>query len=167
MTEYKNRVKLNLDNYKYFSIEIGSVEGKNMTEVKIPVVAAKTAAKEAVAAKTETKEVKVAKEPVKETAKAGRKPAAKSTEKKAAKETVKKAAKETETKKAEVKAVVNFQFAGKSYTTEDLVKIAKDVWKYDLGKKVADLKTVELYVKPEENQAYYVINGEVTGSFGI
>ena len=70
-------------------------------------------------------------------------------------------------KKAEVKAVVNLQFSGKSYTTEDLVTIAKDVWKYDLKKKTADFKTVELYVKPEESQVYYVINEEVTGSFGI
>ena len=50
---------------------------------------------------------------------------------------------------------------------DDLIKIAKDVWKYDLGKKVSDFKSVELYVKPEEFRAYYVINGEVTGSFAI
>ena len=66
-----------------------------------------------------------------------------------------------------MKAVVNLQFAGKSYTDDDLVKIAKDVWKYDLGNKAADFKSVELYVKPEESRAYYVINGEVTGSFAI
>ena len=28
-------------------------------------------------------------------------------------------------------------------------------------------KTVELYVKPEESSVYYVINGDVTGSFAI
>lgn len=47
------------------------------------------------------------------------------------------------------------------------MSIAKDVWRYDLKQKPADLKNIELYVKPEESVAYYVINGEVTGSFYI
>ena len=47
------------------------------------------------------------------------------------------------------------------------MKIAKDVWKYDLNQKAGDFKSVELYVKPEESVVYYVINGEVKGSFGI
>ncbi len=103
----------------------------------------------------------VKKAPAKKTA-----PAKKETAKKAApakKETVKKAP----AKKTVVKEVVNFQFSGKSYTSEDLLKICKDVWKYDLNGKEADFKSVELYVKPEENTAYYVINGDVTGSFFI
>ena len=47
------------------------------------------------------------------------------------------------------------------------MKIAKDVWQYDLNQNVDDFKSVELYVKPEENVVYYVINGEVQGNFGI
>lgn len=66
-----------------------------------------------------------------------------------------------------MKESLHLEFAGKSYTTEDLVKIAKDVWKYDLKKKVGDFKSVELYVKPEESVVYYVINGDVAGNFGI
>ena len=62
---------------------------------------------------------------------------------------------------------VTVQFSGKSYSTEDLVKIAKDIWVYDLGKDEADFKSVELYVKTEESTVYYVINGEVQGSFNI
>ena len=80
------------------------------------------------------------------------------------KETVKKAA---PAKKAAVKETLHVQFSGKTYTTEDLVKIAKDVWKYDLNKDENDFKTVELYVKPEESAVYYVINDDVKGSFGI
>ena len=57
--------------------------------------------------------------------------------------------------------------AAKAVKKETAKAIAKDVWKYDLKQKVSDLKSVELYVKPEENQAYYVINGEHTGSFFI
>ncbi len=79
-------------------------------------------------------------------------------------------AKKAPAKKAAAKAgsvKIQVEFSGKSYTTEDLVKIAKDVWKFDLKKKASDFKDVEIYVKPEENQAYYVINGEVKGNFAL
>ena len=84
------------------------------------------------------------------------------------KETKKAPAKKATTAKAAAKKEeVTVEFAGKSYSTEQLVQIAKDVWKYDLGRKATEFKTVEIYVKPEENQAYYVVNGEVTGSFAL
>lgn len=86
---------------------------------------------------------------------------------------VEKAAPKTSAKKtttrttAAVKESIAIQFAGKEYTTEQLVKIAKDVWEFDLKKEPADFKEVQLYVKPEEAKAYYVINGTETGSFEI
>ena len=120
--------------------------------------AAKATAKKA-AAKTKT----AAKATVKKTATAAKTAAKKTTE--AAKTTAKKAA--ATKKKAAVKQSISVQFAGKEYTTEKLVEIAKDVWQYDLGKDVADFKEVQLYVKPEEFKAYYVINGTETGSFNI
>ena len=84
------------------------------------------------------------------------------------KEEAKKApAKKAATKKATLTTTVTLQFAEKSYTEESLTAIAKDVWKYDLEQKEADLKTVELYVKPEEGLCYYVFNGDVTGNFVI
>ena len=87
----------------------------------------------------------------------------------ASKETAKKTTKTTSarTRKAAVKESVSIQFAGKEYTTEQLVKIAKDVWEFDLKKAPADFKEVQLFVKPEEAKAYYVINGTETGSFDI
>ena len=138
-----------------------------MADVKVtaaakPVAKAVAAAKPVEAAKAETKATET------KAATAKKAPAKKETAKKETAEKKAPAKKATTTAaKAEAKAVVNLQFSGKSYTTEDLVKIAKDVWKYDLKKKVSDFKTVELYVKPEESQVYYVINEEVTGSFGI
>ena len=105
------------------------------------------------------------KAPVKEEVKA---PAAKETKAPAkAAKTAKKPAAKKASAKAEVKVSMNVQFGGKSYTTEDLVRIAKDVWKYDLKQKVADFKSVELYVKPEDGMTYYVINGKEAGSFYI
>ena len=64
------------------------------------------------------------------------------------------AKKTTRTKKAAaVKENITIQFAGQEYTTEQLVKIAKDVWEFDLKKDPADFKEVQLYVKPEEAKA--------------
>ncbi len=83
-----------------------------------------------------------------------------------AKRAAKTPAKKTTAKKALV-SELHVQFAGKSYSQEDLMKMAKDVWKYDLKQKVGDLTQVELYVKPEENTVYYVMNREFTGSFYI
>lgn len=115
----------------------------------------KTAVKEAEKAPVAKAEVKA---PVKAEVK---KPAAK-------KETAKKeTAKKPAAKKAELKSEISVQFSGKSYSQEDLLKIAKDVWKYDLKQKAADLTSIELYVKPEENMVYYVMNKETTGSFYI
>ncbi|MDE5893685.1 MAG: DNA-binding protein, partial [Acetatifactor sp.] len=67
--------------------------------------------------------------------------------------------------KKELKTEISVQFDGKSYSQEDLVKIAKDVWKFDLNQKAADLTSIELYVKPEEHVAYYVMNKDFAGSF--
>lgn len=75
-------------------------------------------------------------------------------------------AKKTATKKVEMKTGMHIQFNGKSYEQEELFKIAKDVWKYDLEQEESELASVELYVKPEENKVYYVMNN-ITGSFDI
>ena len=85
----------------------------------------------------------------------------------AKKTTTRTAAAKTTKKAAAVKENISIQFAGKEYTTEQLVKIAKDVWEFDLKKDPADFKEVQLYVKPEEAKVYYVINGTETGSFDI
>ena len=85
------------------------------------------------------------------------------------KETAKKAPAEKKAcaKKAEVKSALHVQYGGKSLAEADLVKMAQDVWQYDMGMKAEDFKTVELYVKPEENVTYFVVNDEFTGSFLI
>ena len=128
-------------------------------EKKVEVKAAEVKAPEV---KAEVKKEGVKKTPAAKKAPAKKAPAAKKETVK--KETVKKA---PAAKKPVVKEEVNFQFSGKSYTSEDLIRITRDVWKYDLNGKEEDIQSIELYVKPEENTAYYVINGDVTGSFFI
>ena len=114
---------------------------KTTTEAAAKKPAAKTTAAKTAAKKEEVKEVKEVKEtPAKAPAKAA-------------------------AKEAKVKIAV--QFGGKGYETEEFVKMAKDVWAFDLKREAADLKTVDLYVKPEENKVYYVFNGSELGSFNI
>ncbi|MFI3199984.1 MAG: DUF6465 family protein [Eubacteriales bacterium] len=81
--------------------------------------------------------------------------------------TTKKTTAKKTTKKAALKESMVIEFSGKTYTQAELVKIAKDVWRYDLKNKVSDFKEVELYVKPEEAMVYYIINKKISGSFMI
>ena len=70
-------------------------------------------------------------------------------------------------KKTAVKSNVVIEVADRKYSSADIEKITKDVWVYDLGKKAAELKSMELYVKAEEANVYYVFNGDIQGVFGI
>ena len=49
----------------------------------------------------------------------------------------------------------------------ELVENAKNVWRYDMGGKISEIKNLELYVKTEESKVYYVFNGEKSGSFDL
>ena len=125
-------------------------------ETKVETAAVKTTAPKTEEKKAEIKKDEVVAAPTKVEEKAQKA----APEKKAP---VKKAT----AKKAEVKSSLYIQFAGKSYAQEDFMKMAKDVWKYDLKQKASALESVDLYVKPEENMVYYVMNKEFTGSFYI
>lgn len=126
-------------------------------EVKAAAPVKEAEAKKAAPAAKAEKKAPAKKAPAKKAeVKKAAAPAAKTAEKKAP---VKKAAKVEET--------VNFQFSGKSYTPDDLMKIFRDVWKYDMNGREEDIRNVELYVKPEENTTYFVVNGSITGSFFI
>ncbi|MBD5494067.1 MAG: DNA-binding protein [Lachnospiraceae bacterium] len=137
-----------------------------MAETKKAAVV-KPAAKAVAVKAAEVKNEEVKTEAVKEAPKAEtKKSAAKKTTKKESKKATAEKTTKTRAKKA-AEAEVVIQFAGNDYTTERLVSIAKDVWQYDLNREPADFKTVKLYVKMEEQLVYYVINDEVSGSFGI
>ena len=65
-----------------------------------------------------------------------------------------------------VKSTVYLEFYGKQLDQAALVKTAKSIWTKS-GKKAAELNSLKLYVKPEENMVYYVFNEDETGSFSI
>ncbi len=58
------------------------------------------------------------------------------------------------------------QCFGKDIEVNEITKIAKEEWK-NSGNMVKDIKTLDVYVKPEEGACYYVVNSEITGSFEI
>lgn len=69
-------------------------------------------------------------------------------------------AKRTAAKAEEVlKAVVHIQFGGdKDIIAKDILD--KAVENYKASHKDAEVKNIELYIVPEKNTAYYVVNGE-------
>ena len=70
-------------------------------------------------------------------------------------------------KNEELKAEVILQFNGNDYTEERLVQSAKDVWQYDMGRDVNDIKSVKIYAKPDEKKAYVLVNETEQLSFDI
>lgn len=125
--------------------------------------------------KTEDKAAKtgVTEEKAEEKA-AGKKRAAKNTAAKTAvsgKEEVKTETEKKETTKKETakkeNTSVTIQYNDKEILTGDLVKAVEGIWKDDLNRKAGDLNSIELYVKPGEDKAYYVLNKEIKGSLDL
>ena len=81
------------------------------------------------------------------------------------KEAKKPAARKT-AKKLEVKTSLSVQYMGKDVSEKDMIAMVKKDWTAKKNK-VGDIKTMDLYVKVEENMVYYVINGTETGSVAI
>ena len=121
------------------------VATKKDNTVEIPVVAAMT--------KAEPK--KEDKAPAKAATKAAeKKPAAKkaTTTKKAAT-----TAKKAPAKAAKVENNIYVQFSGMEFDTAAIEKAVKADYTAKNGKK--DMKSVSIYIKPEDMKAYYVIDG--------
>ena len=85
----------------------------------------------------------------------------------AKKTTTKTAAKTTAAKKAEPMTEVYVQYWGKEIHTSEVADRIKKIWTEDMGKKASELKDLKIYIKPEDNGAHYVINGDVTGFIGL
>ena len=136
-------------------------------ELKGKTVAA-TAKKASTAAKKAVKEEKVVEE-VKAAVETVTEKAAETTEKVAekAEKAAKAPAKKAPAKKAVVKEAVYLQYLGKEINKDDLMKQVKEIWTKELKHKVSEMKSVTLYLKPEENAAYYVINEETTGKIEL
>ena len=68
--------------------------------------------------------------------------------------------------KKELKVNTFIEYYGKQVEEKTIIANVKKVWTKS-GKKVGDIKQMDLYIKPEENMVYYVINGTTAGSVGL
>ncbi len=100
------------------------------------------------------------------------------TEKKSARKAVQKATETVKTAaekvaKATKKAIepatssVYVQYMGKEIVCKDVLAAIKNIWTKDMGNKESDLKDIKVYIKPEDNGAYYVLNGDITGFISL
>ena len=62
-----------------------------------------------------------------------------------------------------MKTNIFVEYCGKQTEDKAMIAAVKKAWT-DAGNKVGDMKTLQLYIKPEENAVYYVINETETGS---
>ena len=63
-----------------------------------------------------------------------------------------------------MKTNLYLQYANKDILTDDLVQKIKDQWKKQ-NKRIKDIKELNIYLKPEENKAYYTINQDEEQDF--
>ena len=136
-----------------------------VTPVKVPSTKPAAAEEEKTvkaAKKEETAEIEVktevsaAEEPKKETTKKAA-PAKKTTTKKAA------SAKKKEVEKVEE---VYLQFGALEVTTKEVLDKAKQAYVAE-GHRESSIKSIRLYLKPEEGMAYYVINDKFAGGISL
>lgn len=137
--------------------KVNKISAEQLAEVEKVAEEAKSVAEVAVLeAKEETSkladEVKVAQANAKSDLKA-----AEAKARKAVKKTTKKVAKKAEA----VKAACYVQFAGMEVAVDELHEKAKAAFRAE--HKRMPIKSINLYVKPEDHAAYYVINDEYTG----
>ena len=62
-----------------------------------------------------------------------------------------------------MKKTLFVQYNGKQVEEKEIVASVKAAW-VEAGNKVGDIKTLDLYIKPEEAAVYYVINETEKGS---
>ena len=70
-----------------------------------------------------------------------------------------------EVKPAETEASVYVQYAGKQIAAKEILEAAKAA--YVKAHKDTEVKTIEIYVKPEVAVGYYVVNGEGSDDYKI
>lgn len=65
-----------------------------------------------------------------------------------------------------MKSTLYVEYQEKQLEEKELVAKAKKIWTAG-GKKVSELTSLQLYVKPEENMVYCVFNEDAQGEFTL
>ena len=144
---------------------------EEVKEIKVEEVVATEIAPEEVA-EVQTEMVTAEETPKKR----GRKPGAKNKPKDEAPVKAEKPVKETkpvkatkapkETKVSGSKMDVLVEYMGKQYRTEDVITRIRESWIAE-GHRAGSIKSLSVYIKPEESKAYYVINDKNVGSVNL
>ena len=159
-TPVKDTAKINAEVTKSPAAEV-SVKTETVKEDFMNPPEVKEATQEET--KDTVKETAPAKEDTKTPAK---KPTARKSVKKVSEKPVKAVEKKPATRrtaKKESAAEIYIQYLGKELSTKNVLENIKNLWTGEMGRKEKDLKDVKVYIKPEENKAYFVINGNETG----
>ena len=61
---------------------------------------------------------------------------------------------------------VVLQYMGREISQAEMAEAASAAWQAAGGQPAA-LQSIDLYIKPEDNAVYYVVNGETTGKLPI
>lgn len=75
------------------------------------------------------------------------------------------AAKKTPAKKAEPKATVVIEYGENQIVAKEVLDAATKAYK--ANHRGVTIKTIEVYIQPENNVAYYVVNGEGSDDFKV
>ena len=67
---------------------------------------------------------------------------------------------------AKMKQQMFLQFNEQEVELSTVEANVKKDWK-DAGKKLTEIETLDIYVKPQEGKAYYVINKDVEGTIDL
>ncbi len=71
-------------------------------------------------------------------------------------------------KKAEKLLDIYIQYGDKEVCIQkEVLEKITEIWTKDMGNPEEDMKELKVYVKPEDDAAYFVINKDITGSFGL
>lgn len=65
-----------------------------------------------------------------------------------------------------MKESIYLQSHGMDLSLDGFSKEAKAIWKAE-GNSVKDIKKLDMYLKPEENKCYFVINDTFNGKFDL
>lgn len=84
----------------------------------------------------------------------------------AKKTTGKKAGRKPAAKPAEKVEEIYVQFAGQELQTKEVLERAKQAYVAE-GHRESSIKSIRLYIKPEEHMAYYVINEKIAGGVPV
>ncbi len=146
--------------------ELAKKAKETLSEVKAEVETKKVAKAAKPVAKAPAKKEEPAKkaEPAKAAKPAAKAPAKKAEPAKAAKPAAKVPAKTSAT---DIKKKVVLEYQNVKVEESVIISKVEKIWTKELKNKADDLKSLEIYLKPEDKKAYYVFNKKINGSIDL